>query len=50
MEWPQFAILVLIAVAFFALIAWLRTADDGRLTPPGEPGDADRVPRDDVWW
>jgi len=49
-DWWQFVLVVLVATAFFGLIAWLRTGSDGGLRSPGEPGDADRVPPDDVRW
>ena len=48
MDWWQFIVVVLVAVGFFGVIAWLRTGSDGRMPPPGEPGDADRA--DNGWW
>ena len=46
MDWTL--ILFVLGVAgFFGLIAWLRSDSNGDLRSPGEPGDADRVPRID---
>jgi hypothetical protein len=39
-----FAVLIVVAAAFIALIAWLRSGS-GQLHPPGEAGDADKWPR-----
>jgi hypothetical protein len=46
MDWALIIFVVAI-VGFFGLIAWLRTDASGELRSPGEPGDADRVPRID---
>ena len=46
MDWT-FVIFAAAVVGFFGLIAWLRTDGNGELRSPGEPGDADRVPRID---
>jgi hypothetical protein len=44
MDLVAFVVLVVVAGAFFALIAWLRTSGSD-LHTPGEPGDADKWPR-----
>jgi hypothetical protein len=42
----SFAVTLILAVAFVALVTWLRTSGRrGELPPPGEPGDADKWPR-----
>ena len=46
-DWT-FVVFAAAVAGFFGLIAWLRTDDDGELPSPGEPGDADRVPRFDA--
>jgi hypothetical protein len=40
----------LVVIAFFGLIAWLRTDSSGQIRPPGEPGDLGRESPDDVRW
>jgi len=46
MDWA-FIIFAMAIAGFFGLIAWLRSDGNGELTSPGEPGDADRIPRID---
>lgn len=44
MDWAV-VVFALVVVAFFGLIAWLRTDSSGKMAPPGEPGDADKFTR-----